>query len=450
MLSTATQAFKRDGALTEAIDGTRAEPMARMGFLPRFMRPPHPVPQRHAKLIGLVGIASLLGAYDLNIFGLAAKQVLGEFGLNENMTGPTIAIFRLGVFGALILCLLADVFGRRRMLLITIIGMAISTVSTAFAPNYETFVAAQFMVRMFAFTEDMLCIVVIAEEFEERTRGWAVGSLGALSAIGAGLAVLVFALVNLLPFGWRAIYVLGAIPLFLLAWMRRGLPETQRFRQLSVNAPKRSALSAWRPLVQLAKAYPGRLTVVMLAAGLFAFGVAAALGLMPTYIQTYHGFTPRMVTLTILTTGLAGLIVNILAGRISDIVGRKVVLTICLISAFAGFMLLYSGDTVLLVVIGIFFGVFGQMAAAVQFEALGTELFPTEYRATASAMRFIAGIMAGAAGLLLHGTVLSPGYGFGTAVLILLAPVPLTLIGIWLLPETAGRSLEDISGPHKT
>ncbi len=56
----------------------------------------------------------------------------------------------------------------------------------------------------------MLCFVVIAEVVAANARGWANGTLTAMYYFGGGLASLVFAAVNLLPYGWRAIYVIGA------------------------------------------------------------------------------------------------------------------------------------------------------------------------------------------------------------------------------------------------
>ncbi len=413
---------------------------------PGFIRPPHPVPARHMRLMGLVGIATLLGAYDLSIFGLAAKQILSSYSVSENMTGPTIAIFRVGVFGALLLCLMADVIGRRKLLLFTILGMALSTLATAFAPNYETFLAAQFMVRVFAYTEDMLCIVVIAEEVEERSRGWAIGALGTLGTLGGGVAVLMFALVNLMPFGWRAIYVLGAIPLLLLAWMRRCLPETRRFTEAAAaREHQRGVLDAWRPMVSLARAYPGRLGLLMLSIAPYAFGLAPALSLMPTFLQSQHGWSPGMITLVIIGTGVVGIFASIWIGRTSDRVGRRPTLAIGLAVTLIAHLALYLADPVWALSLGILFGIFGNIAVNIQSEAFSAELFPTEYRATAAALRFMAGILAGAASLLLHGAVLAPAIGFGPAVVVLFIPVPLALIGIYFLPETAGRPLEDIS-----
>jgi len=424
----------------------RAERTYTMAGFPPFMRPPHPVPASHMRLIGLVGIATLLGAYDLQIFGLAAKQILAEFQLTENATGPTIALFRLGVFGALLLCLLADVIGRRRLLLFTILGMALSTAGTAFAPDYETFVAMQFLVRVFGYTEDMLCIVVIAEEVEERTRGWSIGALGTLGTLGAGVAVAMFALVNLLPFGWRAIYVLGAVPLFLLAWMRRGLPETRRFASAAAaGARPANPLDAWRPMIGLLRAYPARLGLLMLAVAPLALGMAPSLALMPTFLQSEHAFSPGMISGVLIGTGLVGLTASMWIGKLSDRVGRRPTLLVGIVLTTIGMAGIYYVDTLWLLVAAILIGVFGQVAVGIQVDAYSAELFPTAYRATSSAMRFMAGIMGGAIGLLLQGAVLAPWIGFGPAVLMLLIPAPLALIGIYFLPETAGRRLEDIS-----
>ncbi len=413
---------------------------------PRFIRPPEAVPARHMRLIGLVGIATLLGAYDLNIFGLAAKQVLEEFGKPETATGTTIAIFRLGVFGALILCLFADVIGRRKLLLFTILGMALSTLATAFAPNYESFVAAQFMVRVFAYTEDMLCIVVIAEEFEERTRGWAISVLGALSAIGGGVAVIVFAMVNLLPFDWRAIYFIGAVPLLLLAWLRRGLPETRRFQEVQAARDRRHTMAdAWRPFADLIKSYPGRIGLVIAMVVPFSIGAAPTLALMPTFLQNYHGFSPGAVSAAILGTGIVGMVLAMWTGRLSDSIGRRPIMAIWLIATIAAFAALYTSAIPAVLIVAILFGVFGLVAVGIQIEAIGAELFPTASRATAAAIRYIFAIITGAVGLGLHGATLAPAYGFAEAVLLLMLPMPLTLVALYFIPETAGRSLEETS-----
>ena len=52
-----------------------------------------------------------------------------------------------------------------------------------------------------------------------------------MQACGAGFAALMFGFVDVLPFGWRALYAVGVIPLCFIAYWRRTLPETGRFTQ---------------------------------------------------------------------------------------------------------------------------------------------------------------------------------------------------------------------------
>src|SRR5262249_31477440 len=140
-----------------------------------------------------------------------------------------LAIIRLGMLPALGLGVLADRHGRRRLLLATIVGFTVCTVITAGAPGAVAFVATQFVARIFIAAEDTLGIVVVAEELAAGRRGFALGVLAALGGLGHGLAAVSFALVGGGAYGWRLLYLAGALPLVVVAWLRRSLTETRRF-----------------------------------------------------------------------------------------------------------------------------------------------------------------------------------------------------------------------------
>lgn len=70
--------------------------------------------------------------------------------------------------------------------------------------------------------------------------------LGALGSLGHGLAAIGFGFVAVVPFGWRGLYAAGAVPLLVLAWLRRELPETQRFE---AQQNRQAQGSWWRPAV---------------------------------------------------------------------------------------------------------------------------------------------------------------------------------------------------------
>ena len=90
--------------------------------------------------------------------------------------------------------------------------------------------------------------------------------------------------------------------------------------------------------------------------------------------------------------------------------------------------------------------VFALMGTGVLFKAMGSELFPTSYRATASGVRQVVGVLGGVLGLALEGTLYELT-GSHSAAITLMIPVmaisPLVIFAF--LPETATRELEDIA-----
>src|SRR5262249_14593963 len=211
------------------------------------------------------------------------------FDIKEGEIGLVIFYFRLGVIPALALAYLADVFGRRSMLLLTAAGTTLATLATAFSQDLTQFLIAQTTARLFGYSETILCYVVIAEEFDKRMRGWATGALGSLAAAGTGIAALVFATVPILPYGWRALFFLGAGPLLWLLWARRRLPETRRF------AERKLAATYLAPLLNLVYAYPLRLILMIAVTVPLAFASAPAIILTPKFLQTTHGWAPWQV-----------------------------------------------------------------------------------------------------------------------------------------------------------
>ena len=184
-----------------------------------LLRPPVTIDRRTERVILLVGAAALFAGYDVNIFGLATPQIQHALNIPENQIGLTLAYFRIAAIVALVIAASADLVGRRRLLLVTIFGQAVFTLLTAFAPDYLSFVGAQLLTRVFGYAEEMLLFVVIAEEITAKARGWANSTIIAFYFTGAGFAAAVFGAVNILPGGWRALYVIGSIPIFLVAFL---------------------------------------------------------------------------------------------------------------------------------------------------------------------------------------------------------------------------------------
>ena len=420
---------------------------ARFRWLPPVLRPPVPMEWRAERVILLVGAAAFFAGYDQNVFGLAIPQIQATFHIPDNQVGPTVAYFRMATAVALLIAASADLVGRRRLLLVTLFGQGFFTLITAFTQNYEQFVAAQFLTRVFGYAEEMLCFVVVAEEMAAGARGWANGTLSALYYLGAGIASIVFAAVTLLPYGWRSIYVIGALPIFLVGWLRRRLPETKRFAQREeIQKVGSKAAATWALLKDMTRQYPGRVFTIIVAASAFGFAISPATVLGATYLQTVYHYAPWQTTVLMVSCGLVSLALAIATGRLSDRLGRKPTAFAIVTLAGVCFYFFYNGApgwALPLLWLLAFFGFFSGDALVAGF---ALEIVPTHYRSTVSGLRYVFEIGFGALALGLEGRLYDKFHAHGPAIQWLLASIPITMMAVLFLPEPAGKSLEEMSG----
>jgi putative MFS transporter len=415
-------------------------------WLPPGLRPPGGITHRQAVVFWLVGAAMLLGGYDTNVFFFAVTHVQASLHIPEDKIGLTVSIIRLASLAALVLAWTADLIGRRRLLLFTIIGQAIATLATAFAQTYDQFVWCQLIVRIFGYAEEMLCYVVIAEELGARSRGWAAGTLGTLYYTGGGITAAIFAAVNYLPYGWRTMYVIGSVPLFAVAYLRRYLPETRRFETREKEEKKTSRFrEAVDMLRGLFHEHPRRIAVLLIAIAAYGFAIWPTSTMAVKYLESVKHLSPPYISLIMLAGGLVAASLNILAGRLSDWLGRRWVIFGALVIASGGYGILYSGISGAYVPWMWAVGFFGFVCADSLFASMSAELFPTAYRATVAGMRYVVSILSGALALALEGPLYNLLGGHGPALLCFLLTIPIAMFALLKLPEPAGRELEEIA-----
>ena len=423
--------------MTEASNDSRP---ARFLWL---LRPPATIDRRTERIILLVGAAALFAGYDVNVFGLATPQIQHSLDIPENQIGLTLAYFRVAAIFALLLAACADLVGRRRLLLITMFGQAVFTLATAFAPNYAGFVGAQFFTRVFGYAEEMLCFVVIAEEIAPQARGWGNSALVAFYFLGAGFASAVFGAINILPHGWRAMYFIGALSLFLVAFLRRRLPETRRFEKQGARGLNiRAFLGLLR---EIARQHPARVATAILAAGAFGFAVSPATFLAQKYLQEVGQYSPGQVSALLIPGGLAGLGMAIAAGRLSDRLGRKPMAIAMVALCGLSFALFFGTDATWALPVLWILAFFGFFAGDTLVAGFALEIVPTQYRATVGGLRYLVEIAAGAVALVLEGKLYDHFHAHGPALQWLLISIPITLVAILFLPEPAGKPLEEMA-----
>jgi len=409
----------------------------------RWLHPPVAIDRRTERILLLVGAAALFAGYDVNIFGLATPQIQHSLNIAENQVGPTLACFRAAAVIALLIAASADLVGRRRLLLVTIFGQAIFTLATAFAPDYLSFVGAQILTRVFGYAEEMLCFVVVAEEIAARARGWANSAMTGFYFLGAGLAAAFFGAVNILPYGWRALYFIGALSLLLVGVLRRRLPETRRFETRGPAGLKAGAALAL--LRDLARQYPARVAAALVAAGGFGFATAPATFLAQKYLQENYHYSPGQVSLVLIPGGLIGLGLSIAVGRLSDRVGRKPLALAMAALCALSFLLFFNPSPPWAAAPLWVLAFLGFFAADTMIAGFALEIVPTHYRATVGGLRYLVEIACGAAALTLEGRLYDVFHGHGPALQWLLLSIPVTLAAILFLPEPAGKTLEEMA-----
>ncbi len=411
-----------------------------------FIKVPDRVDTRQWRLLGLLGTTVLINHYDFGLLSLALPQIQHGLSVAEEDIGPLAGMVRTGAVLSFLVCLFADRVGRKRLLLLTIVGFTTCTTLTALAPTAQSFIALQFLARAFVTAEEILAIVVIAEELNSDARGFGLGVLAAFGALGHGVAAVAYGFVDQLPYGWRALYLVGAVPLLLLAWIRRGLPETRRFeRERETRGREHGVGAGLQPLLDLARVYPGRIVALVVAILPAAFVMSTSAAFVSKTLREVHGWVPGQVTVLFLAAGFIVFGANALAGSLSDRYGRRRIVVFALALNAFGVATFYNGEGLALIVAWTCM-MAGFVSADVLFGAFGTELFPTSHRSTASGVRSLAWVVGGAIGLFLEGSLFVATGSHTTAITWMLGAAWISpLVIVVFLPETAMRELEEIA-----
>jgi MFS family permease len=418
---------------------------------PRILAPffgPLPVlPPQTMRTLLLVSLGLFFENYDLSLLNAALPQIAADFGVSMADTGPYLGAIRLGGIGAFLLVPFADRIGRRFTFLVCLVGMSVATFATALAATPLQFALFQMLCRVFLLTAATLAVVILVEELPAGQRGGGIALLGILGGIGFGVGALLYGAIDRLPFGWRALYALGVMPLFAIPFLRRSLRETHRFEAArgAASATAREILAQWiAPIADLARKSPARAAAVGLAGALGALSSISFHQYTSWFVKERHGWAPSEFALLIVVGGLIGVLGNVVGGRGSDRFGRRRVAFLGSLGMPAFIALFMLGPPETLVVswgLAILCG----SAAEIVLRTVATELFPTLYRATAGGWLVLVQTVGWTAGLLLSSLLASSDAELPRVIAGLsLASIGAAVVFIALVPETHGRELEEL------
>ncbi|GAA3833904.1 MFS transporter [Streptomyces chiangmaiensis] len=290
-------------------------------------------PAMRRAMLGL-GLGNTLEWYDWQIFGLLAVTIGPHFFRNESSVDATLSalsIFAVGFamrpIGGIVLGGVADRIGRRRVMLLSVAMMALTTLVIGVIPDASTIgVAAPLILLVCRLLQGIstgveapLSTAYGAEVMPKGRSGTAAGIISFFVNFGILLASLInYVLGSVLgnstmaDWGWRIPFWVGAAMGLVVLWLRRSLPETLHNSDPdyvgSASKVWRSVFTRWRSL----------LAIIFVVGAAQAFNYGWNVGL-PTLARAKFGEDPTTVfgITTVLALIMMGgsLIVGPLADR---------------------------------------------------------------------------------------------------------------------------------------
>jgi MHS family alpha-ketoglutarate permease-like MFS transporter len=295
--------------------------------------------RRRLKAIFIGSVGNLVEWYDFYAYAAFALYFAHLFFPGENVVVQQLNAAVLFAFGFLVRPLggmlfghLADRYGRRKALTLSVLLMCFGSLMIAVTPTYASIgIAAPVMLFVARLIQGLslggeygTSATYLSEVAHENHRGF-FASFQYVTLIGGQLvAILVLLLLQkvfltheqLMAWGWRIPFVIGACLAIVAAIMRRDLHETEAFVEARKSARSESSLKA------LMK-YPRE---VMLVVGL-TMGGTAAFYTYTTYMQKFlklsADLTDDQTTMVTFGSLLFAMILQPIYGAISDKIGRK-------------------------------------------------------------------------------------------------------------------------------
>lgn len=295
--------------------------------------------QRNAVLAGFLGWT--LDAFDFFILTFVLATVATDF----NKTIPEMALtltasLVMRPVGALVFGLLADRYGRKGPLMISIIFYSVMEILSGLAPNYQVFLLLRFLYGIGMGGEWGVGASLVMESVSVKRRGLLSGLLQEGYAMGfllaAGAYYFVFP-----KFGWRVMFFIGGLPALITLFIRSRVKETTAWKTNRSRNWKEygdAVKKNWKLFLYL--------VLLMSMMNLISHGTQ---DLYPTFLQKQKNFNPHetaVITMISMVGAIAG---GLFFGYLSDFYGRKKMMATAVILALVLIPLwLLAGGSILI------------------------------------------------------------------------------------------------------
>lgn len=317
-----------------------------------------------------------LDAFDFFILVFCVSALAAQFHLKPSeVLEANFLTLALRPLGAFLFGVMADRYGRRPALMVDIIAYSVFELGSAFAPTFKIFLLSRALFGIAMGGEWGVGAALAFETLPAEGRGFFSGVLQEGYVVGNLLAALVYGRLFSVV-GWRGMFVIGALPAFLVIYIRTKVDESPAWRQGRVA--RDSERRVWKDVAANAGLF-AFLVVLMFAFNSFSHGTQ---DVYPTFLQRNRQFSPAEVSMVAIIYNLGALAGGILFGAWSERIGRRRAIVIAALAALPVIPLWAYSHSVPMLALGGFLMQFMVQGAWGVIPAHLNELSPPAVRGT--------------------------------------------------------------------
>ncbi|MHA1270505.1 MAG: MFS transporter [Candidatus Helarchaeota archaeon] len=381
----------------------------------------------------------IFDSYCTNYPNVIGSGIELEFLISHSIFLIVVGIGSIGTYFVVINQYLSDLFGRRIMLAITLLGMGISSIIISISQNLIQYTIGLFSLYIF-FSSDIWPIF-LSEQSSEKHRAKYISLILVFGAIGGAFTVPLFRSLLLPDFGWRSMawFAFLAIPLAFITFLFK---ESKAYRKMKMaKKVDKNITNSLKNLTKIFSKKRIKSTITISLLGFFVGFNYIFLLLGEPFLTIDKGLSVDEVNFIITIIAIGAIIGYIASGVISDYVGRKPVICIFSIMMPISMLMMILGDFILSL-IGAFLISVSYWSLFITSRMIALEIFPTEIRGVGAGFRslcYAIGVTIGSFSTAYLLLFIGLGWSFFVNSIFLIIMVPLVIL---FIKETKGIKLD--------